>query len=299
MACRVSVVTPSFNQGRFIQRTIQSVLSQDMPGLEYIVVDGGSTDGTLEILRAYQDRLTWLSEKDEGQADAVNKGIRLASGDVIGWLNSDDIYYPGALAAVVEFLEAHPEFGVVYGEAYHIDENDNVIAPYPTRDWDFHLLTQTCYICQPATFFRRCLWVQWGGLDASLHYAMDYEYWLRLAQRGVRFGRLRRVVAGSRLHSGAKTLAHRVAVHSEINRMLRARLGRVPDRWLFNYAHAWLDARGLDRRSRWYPLLVSGLSVWAAVRWNKRISRDMWLTVDRWARAAVRNTYSASESPCG
>ncbi|MCC6860378.1 MAG: glycosyltransferase [Bryobacterales bacterium] len=292
MPPKVSIVTPSFNQGRFIERTVSSVLSQGVPDLEYRVVDGGSTDETCRILERYGSSIHWVSEKDNGQADAVNKGLRACSGEVFGWLNSDDIYYPGAVAAAAGYFEANPDIDVVYGDANHIDEQDRVIEPYPTEPWDFERLTRACFICQPAVFFRRRVVERHGFLDAGLRYTMDYEYWIRLGRAGARFGWLRRTLAGSRLHADTKTLGARVPVHAEINSMLRRGLGRVPDRWLSNYAHVVLDARGVARGTLGFSLLVSLLSWYAALKWNRRISGPMWRETAQWiagnARAAFR-----------
>ena len=127
---KVTIITPSYNQGKYLERTILSVLEQKIDNLEYLVMDGGSTDNSVEILKKYEEFLTWKSERDKGQTDAVNKGLRLASGDIIGWLNSDDIYYEDAVKKVLKVFEENPEINVVYGNANHIREDDSVIEPY-------------------------------------------------------------------------------------------------------------------------------------------------------------------------
>ncbi len=287
----VSVITPSYNQGRFLERTIQSVLSQQFSGsLEYLVMDGGSTDGTVAILQQCDSRVQWVSEKDRGQADAVNKGLGKATGDVIGWLNSDDVYYPGAIAAACEALDSHPEVDVVYGDANHIDEHDGILEPYPTEPWNFDRLLETCYLCQPAVFFRKRVLDRCGPLNPELHFCLDYEYWIRLAAAGVKFLWLRRVLAGSRLHAETKTCGFRIRFHTEINDMLRRYVPRVPDPWLFSYAHAVLDEKGISRSDGLrFPLLVSAHSLRAALRWNHAISRQMTKTTGSWAIVALRN----------
>jgi glycosyltransferase involved in cell wall biosynthesis len=289
MALKVSIVTPSYNQGRFIGRTIESVLAQQFPGsLEYLVMDGGSKDETVDILRGYGARLSWVSERDGGQADAVNKGLSRSTGEIIGWLNSDDVYYPGAILAVCDAFDSDPALDVIYGDANHIDEEDRFLEPYPTEDVDFSRLTNTCYICQPAVFFRRSVVDRFGPLNAKLQYCMDYEYWVRLAAAGAKFRRVRHVLAGSRLYAQNKTLGSRVRVHSEINDMLGRHARRVPDQWLFNYAHAVLDERGVLRSDRIrFPLLVAFISLCSALRWNRRISPQMARTACAWAGTAI------------
>jgi hypothetical protein len=177
----ISIVTPSYGHAAFIQATIASVLEQDYPGLEYLVADGGSTDGTIQILRKYQSRLQWFSEPDRGQTDAINKGFARTSGEILGWLNSDDEYAPGALKTVGEFFAANPAVGLVYGDANFIDAHGKILAACAhIEPFDRRRLLNFCdYIVQPAAFFRRSLFQAVGGLDDSLHWAMDYDFWLK------------------------------------------------------------------------------------------------------------------------
>lgn len=285
MSLTISVITPSYNQGRFIERTIRSVLSQEIPNLEYMICDGGSSDETVDILRRYQDRLHWVSEPDGGQADAVNKGILNTSGDIIGWLNSDDIYYPGALRHVLDFFEQNPTVEIIYGDAHHIDEYDGFIETYYTEDWDYERLKDVCYLCQPAVFFRRRVIEKKGLLNAALHYTMDYEYWLRLGA-DIQFVRLNRLLAGSRLYQSNKTLGNRVAVHREMIEMTRRSLGQTPQRWIFNYAHAVLDAKGYNRQTPagrvQYIFLLVVTSTLFFLRWYHYLPRSAIQTIWKW-----------------
>lgn len=243
---KLTIITPSYNQGKYIKRTIESVLSQDMDHLEYIVMDGGSTDETVEILESYGDRIKWASEKDKGQTDAVNKGIRLSTGDIIGWLNSDDIYYPGTFESVMRIFEQNPQINVVYGNAYHIDEEDRVIEEYYTEDFDYERLKEVCFICQPSLFFRKKLVEKYGYLDDSLQYCMDYDYWLRLG-KGEKFYRLDQFIAGSRLYDDNKTLGSRRKVHEEMLKMQKKNLGKADKKWIYNLAHVIVDESGITR----------------------------------------------------
>ena len=170
----VSIVTPSYDQSRYIEDTIRSVLTQDYPNLEYLVLDGGSTDGTVEILKKYEERLRWISEKDRGQADAINKGFQLAKGDILGWLNSDDTYLQGTIRKVVQYFETHPDVGMVYGEGYHVDAQGHRLGRYPTEPFDAQRLQETCFICQPTVFLRAEVFREVGPLDISLLYSPDY-----------------------------------------------------------------------------------------------------------------------------
>ena len=205
---RVSIITPSFNQAQYLEATMRSVLDQYYEDIEYIVVDGGSNDGSVEIIQKYADRLAWwVSEKDQGQTDALNKGFGRATGDILAWLNSDDTYQPGAIAEAVEYLEAHPETGLLYGDANFINAEGEVIGKFPSRQTDYRRLRQGyVHISQQASFFRADLWQQVGPLDPSFYFAMDYDLWVRLAALAP-LVYLPRLWANFRLHGDAKTIA--------------------------------------------------------------------------------------------
>lgn len=266
---KVSIVTPSFEQGRFIERTLQSVALQSGAEIEHVVFDGGSRDETVDTLKRWTGRIKWWSEPDRGQTHAVNKGIAATDGDIIGWLNSDDIYYPSAIARVVEFFAANPDVEIVYGLADHIDEDDHSFEAYPTEGWDFERLKSACFICQPAAFFRRSAVARYGMLDENLRYCMDYEFWLRLGKAGARFAYIEQKLAGSRLYATNKTLGSRVAVHSEINDVLKRLFGRVPDRWIWNYAAAVTEAEiSRENDKMRYGIRLLATTITAARRWN-------------------------------
>jgi len=277
----VSVVTPSYQQGEFIERTLVSVSRQR--GVEHIVMDGGSTDGTLKILDRWCDRITFSSGRDAGQTTAINAGLAQARGEILAYLNSDDVYYDGAIAHVVQAFSDHPEADVVYGDADIIDGDDRVLHSYPTEEWSLERLKLVCFLCQPAVFFRRRVFEQCGPFDARFDHCSDYEYWLRLAMCGMKFLHLPVKLAASRYHPRTKTLALPRRVHSEINDMLKERFGRIPDNWLWNYAHAVLDERGVTRRSnRVYATRAALLSVRAALRWNGVPSVTLLRSVASW-----------------
>lgn len=288
---KVSIVTPSYHQGRFIERTLQSVASQEGADVEveHLVCDGGSTDGTVDILRNFSPPVRWVSERDEGQTHAINKGIRAASGEIIGWLNSDDIYYPGAIARVVDYFTAHPAVDIAYGMADHIDVEDKAFEAYPTEPWNFTRLQETCYICQPALFFRRRIVEVHGFLDESLDYCMDYEYWLRLGKAGVLFGYMEEKLAGSRLYADNKTLGAQMKVHKEINDMFGRLFGKVPDQWLFNYAHAVVRGKKVDRtrHPRLFVALLAASAIVSALWWNGYVSKNMGYRLFEWCRMGL------------
>ena len=284
-----SVVTPSFNQGQFIRATIESVLEQNVENLQYIVMDGGSSDQTVAILEEYTQRLSFFSERDEGTADALNKGFALCRNEFIGWLNSDDIYYPQTLPRVLELFDAHPEVDVIYGRAHHIDEGGVIIEEYPTSKWSFEDMINHCIISQPAAFFRREVVERFGALDQAHQYCVDYEFWIRLAKQGAKFLYVPEIFAATRLHESAKTMASRLECHSDINDIMIKHLGYVPERWISNYAHI-KSQKMINREENEFAFLRSLVlqSCLADLRWNKKISRSTVRMACRWLAGYFR-----------
>lgn len=210
---KLSIVTPSFNQAHFIEETLRSVSSQRYPFLEHIVVDGVSTDQTVEILKRFSgtpgwEHLRWISEPDRGQSDAINKGFRMATGDIIGWLNSDDLYEANSFARVSKAFEENPLVDFIYGDYLIIDEAGKTLISKKEIDFDWEImLCGLNYIAQPNVFFRSRVFKELGYLDESLHYVMDYEFWLRAATRGFRFQHVPSAFAACRWHLDAKTVS--------------------------------------------------------------------------------------------
>jgi glycosyltransferase involved in cell wall biosynthesis len=244
----VSIVTPSYNQAHFIEETIRSVLAQGYPQLEYIIVDGGSTDGSVEIIQKYASQLSWwISEKDKGHAEALNKGFAHATGDILAWLNSDDTYYPGAVAGAVAYLQAHPETGMVYGDADLTDNAGRVIGRFVSRQTDYNrLLRGSVYIPQATTFFRADLWRQVGPLDLSLFFAFDYNFWVQLAKVS-RLQYLPQLWATFRLHNEGKSVRFDDRCYPDMLRVYQRERGRSLS-WL------WLRAKLRRIFYAWLPL---------------------------------------------
>lgn len=181
---RVTLVTPSYNTASHLRDAIDSVLAQDYPDIEYLVMDGGSTDGTVEILGEYGDKVRWVSKKDQGQADAIARGFEQTTGTILGWLNADDVLKPNAVRTAVDAFLANPDAALVYGHADFIDATGEIIAPCTVVEpfVKQRLIDYGDYIIQPAAFFSRLAYQSVGGLDTSLHWAMDWDLWIRLAQ---------------------------------------------------------------------------------------------------------------------
>jgi glycosyltransferase involved in cell wall biosynthesis len=226
---RIAVVTPSCNTARYIGAAIRSVLDQDYPNLDYLIMDGGSTDGTLDVLRSFGERIRWISEKDHGQADAIRRGFDRTTGDILAWLNSDDTFSPGAFRAVTEFFAHHPQVDVVYGEASYIDAEGAPIArcahiePFSRR----RLVYYSDFIVQPAAFFRRSAYDAVGGINPRWHWALDYDLWIRLAQRH-RFAHISRELACYRWLKDNKTATGGFGRVDEIREMAAAHGLRSP-----------------------------------------------------------------------
>jgi glycosyltransferase involved in cell wall biosynthesis len=208
-APRISIVTPSFRHGAFIERTIYSVLSQGYPNLEYVVQDGGSDDGTVDVLRRYEDQLaSWASEPDGGQADAINRGFARTGGELMGYLNSDDLLLPGALAHVASYMAANPEVDAVYGQRVLIDDHDREVGLWVVPPHDDDILGMADFVPQESLFWRRRAWERAGGrMDDSFHYALDWDLLLRLRDSGARIHRLPRFLGAFRIHDAQKTQA--------------------------------------------------------------------------------------------
>jgi GT2 family glycosyltransferase len=217
---RVSVVMPSYNHAKFLRAAIDSVLSQDYPALDLLVMDGGSHDETVGILTSYGDRLQFVSEQDRGQADAINRGFTRVSGDILCWLNSDDMFLPGAILRVVRAFEESPQAGFVYGRGWDIDETGQVIADTGVLTFDlWKLIHQRNFIHQPSCFFRRSLIERAGSIDESLHYVMDWDLWIRFAAyRGLYVDDF---WSCNRVYRNNKTQSGRLRRWAEIRRMIR------------------------------------------------------------------------------
>jgi glycosyltransferase involved in cell wall biosynthesis len=246
-----SIVTPSYQQAPFIERTIQSVLAQDYPKVEHIIIDGNSSDGTTEILRRNEKCLAyWISEPDRGQSQAINKGFRRSTGEIMAYLNSDDLYLPGTLSYVASAFTENPELDVVYGHRIIIDEQDFEIGRWIIPAHDAELLRWMDWIPQETLFWRRRAWDRIGAqLDESLQFAMDWDLISRFDREGLKIKRLNRFLGAFRLHSSQKTLAEMSLTGEREIRMIRKRnLGRDVDegeirRRVFGYLfrHSMLD----------------------------------------------------------
>ncbi len=264
-APQITVVTPSYNHAAFLRRCIDSVLEQAYPNLQYFVHDGGSTDGTVEILKGYGDAICWRSERDRGQAAAVNEGFRKSDGDLVAWLNSDDYYLPGAFDHAVNAFQEHPGAAMIYGRARLVDEAGHTIRPYPTFAFHRRDLARKCYVCQPAVFVRRSVLDEVGLLNEDLDICIDYEWWLRIG-RDHELAFCDHELAASRSYPATKTKGRRLRALVEAGYLMRAHFGRATWRWSAKWViHHW----SLDRRR----FLAPGPGWWSAAASARRYRR--------------------------
>jgi len=257
---RISMVTPSYQQGDYIERTIQSVLEQFYPNLQYFVQDGGSRDSTVGVLKRYEDKISgWASEKDSGQSQAINLGFDHADGEIMAWLNSDDLLLPGALHAVAEYFNRHPDVDVVYGNRLLIDEKDMEIGRWILPGHDSDVLSWADYVPQETLFWRRGIWEKVGGkIDESFRFAMDWDLLVRFRDVGAKFGHIPQFLGAFRIHEHQKTSASINEIgHQEMNRIRDRILGRVPDR--------------KEVRKALLPYLVKHIAVDMVYRVKKRL----------------------------
>lgn len=216
----VSVITPSYNQAAYLEQTLNSVLEQDYPRLEYFVMDGASSDGSQQIIQRYAPRLSgWLSEPDGGQAEAINKGFARAQGEIIAWLNSDDLYQPGAILQAARALQQNPQAGLVYGNVLSIDAASQPFNLQTFRPWQLPDLMRFHIISQPAVFLRRSALQQAGALDPSYHLLLDHHLWLKVL-RHTQAVYLPQTLAAARYHPQAKNLARTAEFGREALRLV-------------------------------------------------------------------------------
>lgn len=237
----VSIITPSYNQAKYLEQTIQSVLGQEYPKIEYIVIDGGSTDDSERVIRKYMERLAyWISEKDSGQAEAINKGFRRARGEIVAWLNSDDFYLPDTISTVVKVFEENPDVVMVYGDMLAVDEYGQTINVLKYGSVSLQDLLCFRIIGQPSVFIRRAVLQRTGGLDTGFHFLLDHHLWIRIAQHG-KILHVDQIWSAARYHAEAKNRAKAAGFGREAFRILE---------WAKSQPGLAEAVSGVERRAR-------------------------------------------------
>jgi len=285
----VSVITPSLNMAAYIEETIQSVLMQDYPRIEYIVMDGGSSDGTLEILRKYEDRLCYVSQPDAGTADAINKGFAGSRGSILAFLNTDDTYLRGAISTAVAALSANANVAMVYGEGDWINERGEIIGRCPTAGFDRARLQRECFVCQPASFFRRAAFEAVGGMDPKLYYTFDYDLWIRMARR-FEMLKIDSLLATSRLHAASKTVGRAGPMLQESIKLLENHFGYVPLQWICRYSSLVLKEKDVSPYQGVQPSVASYCLSLPIGMWTNRAHRIRYLC--EWSRLLFDNRFT-------
>ena len=204
---KISIITPSFNQGQFIEETILSVLKQDYPNIEYIIIDGGSSDNTVEIIKKYADRVAyWVSEKDSGQSEAINKGFRKATGDIVCWINSDDVFLPGAIKSVIKYFSLHKKIDFLNGFTLFMDKNSKILYNnFTLKQKKWYAKHGIYYVSQPSMFWKKSIFDSIGLLREDFHAAMDQEFLIRIFKNNLKVGQVKKILAGYRVHGTSKT----------------------------------------------------------------------------------------------
>jgi hypothetical protein len=279
LAPKISIITPSLNQVAYLEQTIESVLSQDYPALEYLIIDGGSTDGSLETIRRYEGHLSyWVSEPDRGQGDAINKGLRRATGDILAYLNSDDVYLPGSLQAVADYFASHPHTDLLHGRCRYVDERGTKIGEQFANIQTYDEIVDLWNVwwkgrqfVQPEVFWTRALSERVGPFRGDLQYVMDYEYWLRILRTGAEVGTIDRELACFRRTPTQKS-THAERVADELLGVVQAELwddtaplehaerSRLKGQWLYQREFCTRADRSVERHE-------SRLVRWAALAW--------------------------------
>lgn len=279
----VTIITPSYNQGRYLESTIRSVLEQDYPRIEYIIIDGGSTDESLAIIQRFSKRLAyWESQPDRGQAQAVNKGLQRSRGEILSWLNSDDLLAPGAVGKAVKVLQDHSEIDVVYGRLARIDDSGKPVPtpnlPKDRVEFDLNHVIDECIVNQPGSFWRRRIMDRVGLLDERLIYSLDYQYWIRMALAGAKFKRIEAVVAHFRLSVGSKTVGQTAAQAVEQFHTLEETL-ELPDM----AQRLDITADQLQRQARRARARIALRAAYGFAKLHN------WRQFERWLGVALRN----------
>lgn len=286
----ISIITPSFNQGGYIAETIESVLTQEGDfTLDYLIIDGGSDDDSVSIIKHYERllaeggiatkcrgiRYRWFSENDSGQAEALMKGFHLAEGEILAWINSDDVYLPGTLNVVSQWFRDNPESALFYGAAHYTDESGKIIGRYPTEKFDLKKLAYFNFFCQPSTFFRRNVFENVGGLDDSLNYAMDYDLFIRIATR-YPCSYTPAFFSKYRLHETSKTMNSEslLKYHEEILHLTLKHFNWAPLNQVYGFCNYYIASR-LPIFLQKLRFVVIGSSFFCTVVHSIRLNRGL------------------------
>lgn len=239
---KISLVTPSYNQADMLERTIQSVLSQNYPNLQYVIQDGGSTDNSVKVIRKYEDQIHyWESRPDEGQSHAIEMGFKHTDGEVMGWLNSDDILMPGALWEIGRFFKRNSRTDVAFGHRMIIDEQDRKIGQWVLPSNTHRYLPYADYLAQESVYWHRRIWKKAGGIDRNFRFAMDWDLFLRFRKSFGKFKRIRRFIGAFRIHESQKTSSQISDIGAQEMNFLREReLGHIPEHKELSKKLVWL-----------------------------------------------------------